>query len=455
MKIVVGGASSSGRSIVGYLSLGDNDIVVVDDDAQKLEELAKEYDIQPVSGSISNPDIQERIDMKNVDMLIAVTDSDEVNLIACQVAYTLFNVPQKIARVDSKYFLNPMWNTLYNEKSLPVDLVITPDIEIGEYILRLISLAGSSAVYPFADGKINIFSFVNKVTDSPFSSFSVEHINHKLEDLNAQIVMIVRAGNKIIDNFPETYLKKNDIIYVACKSEFNPEIMHVFGVDHNPYENVVMFGANSISHYVALNLEKDDNTISCHIIDDNARNAEKLADTLNNAAIIAGEMMSDVILDESGFNEADVSIAVTDKDKDNLLISLLASKNSDTQAISLVNSKDYNVLANNIRNNIIIDRSVVTISAILRHLRRARIDEAYALGRGMGEVWEIRLGDDSRNIGKTVKELNLPQTSAVFAILQGENLVFDLNSYRFEADDKLLIYVAAGDIRRIENIFYC
>lgn len=455
MKIVVGGASSAGRSIVGYLSLGDNDIIVVDTDGQKLDELAKEYDIQPVLGSISYPDIQERIGMKDADMLIAVTDNDEVNLIACQVAYTLFNVPQKIARVDSQYFLNPMWNTLYNEKSLPVDLVITPDVEIGEYILHLISLAGSSSVYPFTDGKVNIFSFVNKLTDSPFSAFSVEHINSKLADLSARIVMIIRGNNRIIGNFSETYLQKNDIIYISCLAEYNMDIMHVFGVDHNPYENVVMFGANSISGYIAANLEKDDNTISCNIVEDNALRAEKLADTLNNSTIITGEMMSDVILDESGFNNADISIALTDKDKDNLLISLLAAKNKETQAMSLVNSKDYNVLANNIRDNIIVDRSVVTISAILRHLRKARIDEAYALGREMGEVWEIRLGEDSSNINKTVKELNLPQTSSVFAILNDDKINYDFNNHKLIADDKLLVYVSAGDIRRIENIFYC
>ena len=117
MKIVVGGASSVGKSIVGYLSLGDNDIVVVDEDADKLNEIAKEYDVQPVLGSVSHPDVQESIGMKNMDMLIAVTDNDEINMVACQVAYTLFNVPKKIARVDSKYFLNPLWNTLYNKKS--------------------------------------------------------------------------------------------------------------------------------------------------------------------------------------------------------------------------------------------------------------------------------------------------------------------------------------------------
>ena len=455
MKIVIGGATSAGRSIVGYLSLGNNDIVVVDENAQKLDELAKEYDIQPVIGSISHPDVQESVGMKNADMLIAVTDSDEVNLIACQVAYTLFNVAQKIARVDSKYFLNPMWNTLYNEKSLPVDLLITPDVEIGEHILRLIALAGSTAVYPFENNRMNLFSFINKITDSPFAQFSVEHINSKLVEMEAKIVMIMRGNNLITNNFSETFLQKNDAIYMLCPSERNLEIMHVFGVDHNPYENVVIFGANAISQYIASNLEKDDNLIGCNIIDDDVKKAEKLADLLNNSTVISGEMMSDVILDESGFNSADISIAVTDKDKDNLLISLLASKNKETQALSLVNSKDYNVLAHNIRNNTVIDRSVVTISAILRHLRKARINEAYALGRGMGEVWEIRLGEDSKNVGKTVKELNLPQNTSLFAVFTNKDIIYDLEEYRFSADDKLLIYVAVSAIRRIEDIFYC
>ena len=162
MKIVIGGASSVGKSLVGYLSLGSNDIVVVDEDAAKLDEIAKEYDIQPVTGSISNPDIQEAVGMKKADMMIAVTENDEVNLVACQVAYTLFGVPRKIARVDSQYFLNPLWNKLYNEKSLPVDLVITPDIEIASFLVGLFKLPGSMAVYPFLNKELNIFNFRQK-----------------------------------------------------------------------------------------------------------------------------------------------------------------------------------------------------------------------------------------------------------------------------------------------------
>ena len=181
---------------------------------------------------------------------------------------------------------------------------------------------------------------------------------------------------------------------------------------------------------------------------------EQMAEKLNKTAVIFGEMMSDVILQDAGFANADVSIAVTDKDKDNLLISLLAAKNKETQALSLVNSKDYNQLAFNIRNNVIIDRSVITISAILHYLRKARINEAYSVGRGIGEFWEIRLGQDSVNLGKSIKELRIPEDSSVMLIARGNKLIYDFDKERLQADDKVLLFVAPPDIRDIEQIFY-
>lgn len=454
MKIVIGGASSVGKSIVGYLSLGNNDIVVVDENSANLDEIAKEYDVQPVLGSISHPDIQESIGMKNMDMLIAVTDSDEINMIACQVAYTLFNVPRKIARVDSQYFLNPLWNTLYNEKSLPIDLVITPDVEIGKFITALYNLPGSSAVFPFLKNKINVFAFRLRDTDIPFMKFSLNHINQKLKDSNAKIVLLMRGNRRIIPSNEEIYLQRNDLIYVSCYSEQNTEIMRLFGVDHNPYEKTVIFGANTISYYLASQIEKDENAVNCCIIEDDAEKAAKMAEKLNNTAVIFGEMMSDVILQDAGFAKADVSIAVTDKDKDNLLISLLAAKNKETQALSLVNSKDYNQLAFNTRNNVIIDRSVITISAILHYLRKARINEAYSVGRGVGEFWEIRLGEDSVNLGKSIRELKIPEDSSVMLIARGDELIYNFDKQRLEPNDKVLLFVAPPDIRDIERIFY-
>lgn len=454
MKIVIGGASGVGKSFVGYLSLGNNDIVVVDEDAAKLEDIAKEYDIQPVTGSISNPDIQEAVGMKKADMMIAVTESDEVNLVACQVAYTLFGVPRKIARVDSQYFLNPLWNKLYNEKSLPVDLVITPDIEIASFLVGLFKLPGSMAVYPFLNKELNIFNFRQKDTDIPFMKFSLNHINSKLAELSAAVVMILRGNHRILAYEEDVYLQRNDIIYIACSPERNIDVMRLFGVDHNPYEKAVIFGANAISRYLAAQLEDDENIISCSIVENDMQKAHRLAEKLNKATVIAGEMMSDRILEDAGFATADVSVAVTEKDKDNLLISLLASKNKDTQAVSLINSREYNLLATNIRNNTIIDCSVITVSGILQYLRRARINEAYALGREMGELWEIRLGEDSSNVGQTIKELGLPENSAVLAIASGENFIYNPTDYELKEQDRLIVYVSPADIRNVEQVFY-
>lgn len=453
MKIVVGGASNVGKSIIGYLSLGDNDIVVVDNDPVKLDEVAKEYDVQAVLGSISYPDIQESIGMKDMDMLIAVTDSDEVNMVACQVAYTLFNVPKKIARVDSQYFLNPLWNTLYNEKSLPVDLVITPDIEIAKFIQQLFEFPGSTAVFPLAANTVNIFSFRHKYTDIPFMKFSIKHINHKLAEMSAKVVLLVRGNRHLIPD-DETFLQRNDIIYISCFPQKNVEVMHLFGVDHNPYERVIMFGANTISYYLASQIERNEKGVDCSIIEPDTKKAAFLSEKLNSTAVITGEMTSDVILREVGFSLADVSLAITEKDKDNLLISLLASKNRDTQAFSLVNSRNYTTLINNIRNNVIIDRSMITISALLSSLRRARIFEAYSLGSGIGEIWEIRLGEDSTNLGCSPTSLKLGSESTVMLIIRDNELIYDFTNVKLEADDKVVIYVAPQNIRQVEKLFY-
>ena len=257
-----------------------------------------------------------------------------------------------------------------------------------------------------------------------------------------------------LPNDNEIRLQRNDVIYIGCKPERNMEIMRMFGVDHNPYEKAVIFGANAISYYVASELEKSDSMVNCNIVEDNPKRAQKLAETLNRASVITGEMLSDVILEDAGFDSADIDIAVTDRDKDNLLISLLASKNKDAQAISLVNSRDYNVLGTNIRNNVIIDRAVITISGILNYLRRARIREAYALGRNMGEIWELRIGSDNSNLGKSVADLRLPRDSAIMLVYRNGKLINDFTDYRIMADDKVLIYVSPNDIRRIEQIFY-
>ena len=428
MKIIVGGAGSVGRSIISYLSRSDNDIIVVDTNQERLDEISKEFDVQPVLGSISRPDILESIGAASADILIAATDNDEVNLVACQVAYTLFNVPKKIARVTSEYFLSPLWNTLYNEKNLPVDLVISPNQEIAHHILELLNVPGAKEVYSFGEENIQLVC-IKCFSESSIYQFKISELYENFKDIN-----------------------KGDEVYILALKEDIAKIFHIFNIVQKNSENIVIFGGNPISYDIARHLEENDNMSSIKIVTNDINAARKLSENLNSSVVIYGEMMSDVILNDANLSQADTTIAVTSLDKDNLLLSLLAQYNGVNATISLVNSRIYDNLTNHITDNVIIDRSTVTISKILQDIRKVRLLNAYSLGRGFSEIWELKLKEDSMLEGKKLESLTLPDRCKIVGIERGKKLIFPTLETTLELDDILLIVVAPNCIQKVETI---
>ena len=448
MKILIGGAGNVGRSIVDYLSQANNDIVVVDTDKDRLEDLAKEFDVQTILGSISHPSILEKIGAKDADILIAVTNNDEVNLVACQVAYSLFQVPKKIARVDSEYFLNPLWNTLYNDRNLPVDLVISPDIEIAKSILNLIEIPGTTTALPLIDEKLYLLGFKCKEACPLINT----EINEIRKYYNSPVIHIIR-DNKSFFAKPNETIHIDDEIFILVEKDDIFETLHDFGIIVRQTENLVMFGGNAISYYIAESLEKDDRISACKIIEDDEEPAQELAENLNNAQIINGEMMSDVILEEAELKNSSISVAITENDKDNLLASLIAKKVGVPQTLSLVNSRSFDSLIENSSDTIIVDRSLITTSAMLQDLRKAKINNAYCLRRGMGEVWEIRVDKDSFNSDKTIDELNLPDKCKIGAIYRDDEIIYPRSDDTIKENDILIVFVAPQVMRRAEEIF--
>ncbi len=448
MRILIGGAGNVGRSIVDYLSQANNDIIVADIDKDRLNELAKEFDVQTMYGSISHPDIMEKMGASGADILIAVTDNDEVNLIACQVAHTLFQIPKKIARVDSEYFLNPLWNTLYSDKNLPVDLVISPDIEIAKAILNLVEIPGTTAVFPLADNKLYLLSF--KCTDNcPLINTEISEIK---KYYNSPIIHIIREHKSFFAK-PNEMVHAGDEIFILVEQDKVFDTLHDFGIIMKQTEKLLIFGGNAISYYIADVLEKDDGISSCKILEDDKKVARNLAENLNNTQIIRGEMMSDVILEEAEIRNTDVSIAVTEYDKDNLLASLIAKKYGVQHTISLVNSRLFDSLIDSEQDNIIVDRSLVTTSAMLQDLRKAKIDNAYCLKRGMGEVWEVRIDKDSLNSGKRIEDLCLPDKCKIGAIYRDETIIYPKSDDIIEENDILIVFVLPVSMRKAEEIF--
>lgn len=451
MKIIVCGAGSVGRSIVGYLTQGNNDIVVIDKDNKALDIISKEFDIQPVLGEAAHPDILEKAGASKADMLIAVTDSDEVNMIACEAAAALFNIPKKIARIDSQDYLNPLWSTLFNDKNIPVDLVISPEMAISRAVLSLLKVPGASAAISLLDKELKLLAFRcdNK---TPLIQTPLSHLERVAPDLDINIINIVRNGHSFIPQ-EEDFLMSGDTVYFLVKKENIAQAIRDFGMERSSIEKVIIFGSNLITLYLGKGLEQDDNIISRTIVDDNDQGTRKLADELNNTVIINGEMMSDVILTEAGIETADATIAVTPRDKDNLLVSMLSQKRGVLNTLALVNSRSYDNLIDNIGDNILIDRSSVTISEILQELRKARIKDAYSLGRGFGEVWEINIDETSMHVGRKISDLELPQASLIGAIKHDGEITFPSANTTLCAGDTLIVYVSTKSIKKAERLF--
>ncbi len=451
MKIIVCGAGSVGKSIVSYLIKGNNDITVIDDNQRNLDDLAKEYDILPLSGKSSHPDVLERAGAKNCDMILAVTDNDETNMVTCQLAYTLFNIPKKIASVNSQTFTDPVWGMLYNDNHLPIDLLISPDIDIAEQILKILQYPGCSGILPVFDKEYYILSF-NINDNCPLINIPLVEIGRNDENLNIGFVNIVRNN---ISFLPDMYdeLKSNDQVNVFVKSDEIYNAISAFGVEKPANERIVIFGGNSISEYIGSKIENDATITSCRLVEENLEKAKSLARTLNHVVVIHGEMMSDVILSEANIKQADAVIALTDNDKDNLLASLLSSKNGVETTISVINTPSYNNLMFNITDNILVDRSAISISRILKEIRKTKLISAYSVARGLGEIWEIKLNEENSCGNKKIGEINLPKNCRVVAIKRKDDIIYPDPTTRIEKEDLMLVYIDSSMIRQAEQIF--
>ena len=451
MKIIVCGAGRIGKSMVSFLSYGNNDIIVIDTDQQKLDEISKEWDIMPILGNAAHPDILEKAEANDADMILAVTNSDETNLVSCQVADCLFNVRQKVARIDSPEFLNPIWCELYNPKHINVDLLISPDMAIAETIYEIIKIPGASSVMPLAEKLLYMLS-VRCQAGSPLIKTPLEHIEMIAPEIKISAVSVVRNGKNFIPS-GEFCLEEGDELYFLVESKDIDAAITAFGCMHPNNEKVLIFGGNQVAYYLAQKIEEDDSILSCKIIEDDKRRARYLAQNLEHTPVIYGEMLSDVILEEADVDSVDVTISATLRDKDNLLTSLIAKKNGAKTTISVVNSKAYNTLVSNLSDSIIVDGSSVTVSAILKELRKAQIKQAHSLGRGLGEIWEIEIDEHSVNANKKINDLDLPENCKICAIVRDRQIIYPDIYAKILPADRLILFSSSKAIKKVEKIF--
>ncbi|MBR4105798.1 MAG: Trk system potassium transporter TrkA [Alphaproteobacteria bacterium] len=450
MKIIVCGAGSVGKSIVSYLTKGSNDVIVIDDNQRRLDELAQEFDVLPITGKPSHPDVLERAGAKDCDIILAVTESDEVNMIICQLAYSLFNISKKIAGVKSETFMDPLWGMLYNDNHLPIDLLISPDIDIAEHILKILQYPGSSGILPVWNKKYCILT-LNINDNNPFAEMPLNQIAKQF-DGGIGFINIIRNNVSFLPSMYDTIQSSDEInLLVKCNNIYN--VISAFGLEKNTNERLVIFGGGAVAQYICSHIENDDVITSARLIEEDIDQARELARQFNRVVVINGEMMSDVILFEADITKADAAIAVTDNDKDNLLASMIASKDGVGTTISLINTPSYNNLMFNIADNTIVDRSAIAISHLLKEIRRSSIANAYSISRGQGEIWEIAVDDNNSCVAKKNGELGLPKTCRIIAVLRGDELLYPDLNFKLNTGDQLLVYVDSTQVKQAEDIF--
>jgi len=449
MRVIICGAGRVGYGIAARLASEQNTVTVVDLAADLVRKVTTELDVRGIIGHGSHPDILKEAGIESADMLIAVTHSDEVNMMACQVSHSLFNVPTKVARVRAQSYLESEWNDLYSRENMPIDIIISPEVEIGKSILRRLHLPGAFEVVPFADNSVKLLG-VHIGENCPIISTPIRQIPDLFTQLQAEIVGVQREG-QIFVPMPDDPLFVGDNAFFIVRSEHANRLLEIVGTHEDRARHIVVIGGGNVGTYVAKELESISG-VRCRVIEYKKDQAEKTADLLRKTVVLNGDAMTAEIQQEAGVPDAELVLCLTNDDKTNILSGVLAKKMGAKQAVALVNDVSIQELTSELPVDKIIDPRAATVSSILRHVRRGRIRDVFTLSDGKAEVIEGEVLDTSLLAGKKFEDVKL-EGIAIGAVIQDGVVTALDDNLVFKKGDHIVLLAEKSALKQVEDIF--
>ena len=450
MKVIICGAGRVGYGLASRLSAENNTVTVVDLSSELIRKITTDLDVRGVVGHGSHPDVLKRAGVENADMIIAVTYSDEVNMIACQVAHSLFDVPTKVARVRAQSYLAKEYNDLYSRENMPIDIIISPEIEIGRSILRRLNTPGAFNVVSFAEGRVKMLG-VKIGEECPIVDTPIKQIPDLFPGLHAAIVGITRDG-EIFAPLPDDPLNVGDEAYFITQSEHSNRLLEIIGNRDSKARHIVIIGGGNIGAYVAAELESVSG-VRVRIIERNKEQAEIAAEALKRTVILNGDAMEATIQEEAGVANAEMVICLTNDDKANILSAVLAKKLGANQTISLINEVSMQEMQSELGIDMVIDPRASTISSILRHVRRGRILDVYSLEQGLAEVMEGEVLETSPLSGKSIRDAGLIDGVTIGAVIQNGRVLYPTLDTIIKTGDHIVLLAEKSAMKDIEHIF--
>ena len=458
MNIIICGAGRVGFTIAKLLSEQGHSITVIDQSSEDIQKINESLDVKAIVGKGTYPSILEKANASDADMIIAVTRNDEINMLICQIAYSIFNIQKKIARIRSQDYLNPKFTRVYNKENLPIDVIISPEIEIAKSIQRKLEAPGALDSVPFSSNKIRLLEILIK-DNCKLIDYKLNELTKKHPQLDANIIAIVRNDKTFIPKKTDQ-IKCDDKIYVIINSSQMEETLNAFGHEEKISKKILIIGAGNIGYNLAKNLEESLDSIRVKIVEKNKERAEYLASNLNNTIIINGNGLDEETLEEANLGEAETVLALTNDDEDNLMVSVLVEKFAkdqkdvdDKRTMALINKPNYSLLQSSLKIDDIIDPRMNTVSSILKHIHKGTIENAYTISNGEYEVIEAEIIETSELINKELKNSNLPDEIRIGAVLRDKKVIIPRSDFVFKKDDSVVFIAKNDSIPTVENIF--
>jgi trk system potassium uptake protein len=450
MKVIICGAGQVGWQIARQLAGEANDVSIVDNNPALVRRATDTLEVQGVIGFASHPDVLEQAGAREADMIIAATHSDEVNMVTCQVAHSVFNVTRKIARLRAQSYLDPKFAGLFQRDHLPIEVVINPEREVSLAALRRVAAPSTFDIQDFIDGRVRLAGIALD-EDCPVLNTPLRQLTELFFTLRA-IVVGVRRGARLFAPEPGDQLYAGDHIYLIADSADLARTLDIFGKKQSPLERIVVIGAGNVGLAVARAFEERREKVRVRVIERDRTRAEAAAEALERTIVLHGDGLDSDLLIEAGIDKADVVLALTDDDKVNLLASVRAKAMGCKLAIALINDPSLAGLMDDLGIDAHINPRATTVSSILRHVRHGRVRSIYTIGDGEAEVIEAQVLETSPMAGRAIRDVDFPEGALVGAVLKKGELVKPISTTQLETGDIVVIFALKKDVPEVERL---
>lgn len=451
MRAIVCGAGEVGTSIAHHLVDEGNAVTLVDESPERLRRARNVVDTETLEGLASKPDVLDRADASSADMLIAVTRDDEVNMVACEAAWSLFDVQTKIARVSDPEYLRPEWDRLFGRDALHIDERISPEREVAESLARRVAIPGTRDSVTFADNRVQLVG-LNLDGECPVLDTPLAQLTELFPDLRANVVYIVRDDEGFVPD-KSARMEAGDEVYVVAEAGRTARVLDAFGRKAESARSIVVVGGGRIGTGIVRRIEESEPEARIRVIELDPANAERASERLERAVVLAGDPLDREILDEAGVGGSDMLLAVTDNDEVNTLVSVLAKRHGCAYAAAVIHRTTYGSLMTRLGIDAVISPREVTVSKILRHVRRGRVKAVHTVHDGRAEAMEVEALESSQLVGRPLREQDMPEGLAIGALVRDGAVTIPGGDTVVRPGDRAIVFARHEAVPAAEKIF--